>query len=499
MKKEKRFFSGIATALAISLFVICIGGCAGCKESSENLTIGSEKTETDSTNDLNDIESGAEADAHAAEGNNGAMNLVPSLYAESDFDTSGKIHFRTEYEIIDKRMERIAYTIENLSGKDLEYGEEYVLEIKSGEQWYQVPFPENYAWNAIAHVLPANNISGGLINLEWMDFEYVDGAYRVVKQLGDYLVKAEFSMGESEITPETPFGYEALEELPLEYTIEDAIEDGVVVFGYQDSFNLERLKDFVVKSKLGIPTMVRIGFSTIEGDPIFYDLTRNVTEDGREWYTLYHDSRRDQFMYEENRVITKENFSYLVTDGVDIYFSNCAGYEESELFYESGISIAASAYLNQPDLIEEIVNRWEHLDSIELNAEAKLYREIIGLIEEMTNNRLEGNVTRFKSFSPEGTYYVSLNEEQLKGGISFGYGTKGYGTSDYAIRGQNADESGVPELTDIIRVDWVDDETARFLCSTTNVGKNCCINFSPKAAIDGEDAFSEKVYVNIND
>lgn len=495
MKKRKRFLVGISGILTVVLFAATVAGCAGKNpDNPENLTIGAENIEENNANDTmsNGNESGASSQ------DSGSLNLTPSAYADSDFDRSGKVLFKTEHAVIDKEMESISYTIENLSGEDLEYGEEYVLEIKSGEQWYQVPFPENYGWNALAYVLPANNISGGILNLTWMDFEYVDGDYRIVKQLGDYLVKAEFSMGESEITPETPFGYKNLEDLPLAYNLDNAVEDGVVVFGYQKSFNLERLKDFMIKAKLGLPAMVRIGFSTVEGDPIFYDLKRNVEADGREWYTLYHDSRRDAFSAKEDQIITQNNFSYLVTDGEYIYFSNYAEYMEDERFFESCRSLGVSAYLNQPDLIEEILEKREDASSEELHEEAELYQEAISIINEMTKSRLEGNITRYRSFGPDGTYYVCLSEEQLNGGTSFGFGTKGYGTSDYAIRGENVDETGAPGLTGIIKVEWINEETARLICSTTDVNKNCYINFSPKAAIDGEDAFSEKVYVNIS-
>lgn len=508
MRSGKKYLIKVSGILAAALLAVTFAGCAARSAvNPENTTIGAQKTEENGAVDA--AVNGEESAKVNAE--NDFSGLMPSAYAESEFDTSGKILFRTEYAVIDKEMESISYIIENLSGEDLEYGEEYVLEVKSGEQWYQVPFPENYGWNAVEYVLPADNMSGGILNLAWMDFTYADGDYRIVKKIGDYLVKAEFSMGESEITPETPFGYKELSALPEEYNLDNAIKDGVVVFGYQDSFNIERLKEFMVKAKLGLPAMVRIGFSTVEGDPIFYDLKRNVTNDGREWYTLYHDSRRDQFMREENRVITQENFSYLVTDGMDIYLSDYAGYADTKLFHETSRSIAASAYLNQPDLIKEIVKRWEELDSEELHAEVEVYRDVIASIEEMTANRLEWNVTRYKSVSPDGTYYVSLNEEQIKQDveaenkeITFGFGTKGYGTSDYAITLKNMDFAKETAITGIERVFWKDDETATLVCTTGTKNVYCYIDFYPEEAAAGNHeaafvAFEEWEYVNNSD
>jgi len=446
--------------------------------------------------------------------------LTPSPYEESDFDISGKVLLKTEYAVIDKEMDTLSYTIENLSGEKLEYGEEYILEIKEGGKWYQIPFPENYGWNAIAHVLPTGEIHGGILNLSWMDFEFIEGDYRIVKRIGDYLVKAEFSMGESHITPDTPYGYESLDALPLSYTLDEAIEDHVVVLGYQKSYNLDSLKKFVNHVKIGLPAMVRFGFSTIEGDPIFYDLIQNVTLDGREWYTLYHDSRRDKFAADEDRIITKNNFSYIVTDGVSIYFSNFAEYSDTELFHESSRGIYVGEYLSQPELIGEIVKRHEEFTTEELQEEVELYKDIIKTIEEITTNRLKWNVTRYKNFSPEGTYYVSLNEEQLSrvmekqlcgyplaenmdrneevielvgGSTSFGFGTKGYGISDYIIADKESDFVKQTAIIGVEKVSWIDDETAILRCATMHEGVHCNIKFYPREAINKnhEDVFGE--------
>lgn len=407
-------------------------------------------------------------------------SLTPSRYADSDFDISGAVLFETEHPVIDKGMKSICYIIENHSGKKLEYGSEYVLEIQKGGQWYEVPFPENAAFDAVAYVLPAENMAGGILNLELMAFTYVDGQYRIVKKVGDYLVKAEFSMGESVITPQTPFGYAALEELPEEYSIDDAIADGVVVFGWSENYNTEHLKSFLINVKLGLPAMVRIGFFTVEGDPVFYDVKRNVTYEGMEWYTLYHDSRRDKFSSEEDRVIKQKNYSYLVTDGETIFLSNFAEYRAEERFYgESRDLVYTGAYTGT-------------------DKDASSGQELIPLVKELAEMQLNGNNIRYKSVSNDGTYYISLNEEQLAGGTSFGYGTKGYGISDCVIPVENPELTGTAAITGILRVHWLDNETVWLVCSTEEEGMQCRVEFSPGAAMNGEDAFGEREYEDVS-
>lgn len=497
----------------IMLTSILVSGCSQIENGATSIVLN-EDIEGNNNYSVDDISD--------SKNNIDVSELTPSLYTEDDFDNSGNVIFKTEHAVIDKEMNSITYTIENLSGDELEYGEEYTLEIKAEGQWYQVPFPENYGRNAIAHVLPAGGISGDILNLSWMDFEFVDGDYRIVKRIGNYLVRAEFSMGESNITPDTPYGYENLEDLPLSYTMDEAIEDNVVVLGYQKSYNIENLKTFVNNVKIGIPAMVRFGFHTIEGDPIFYDLIWNVTLDGREWYTLYHDSRRDKFSAEDDRIITKNNFSYIVTDGISIYFSNFAEYADTELFHESSRAIYAGDYLCQPEIIDEIVKRHNDFTAEELQEEVELYKDIIRIIDEMTANRLEWNITRYKSFSPEGTYYVSLNEEQLArikakelcgypmagntdesakldaGPASIGFGTKGFGTSDYKIDVEDSDLIKQTTIIGVEEVSWIDDETAILRCATMHEGVHCNINFYPAEAINKnyEASFGEWEYID---
>ena len=480
--------------LVLLVFSLLLVACAESQETTreEDISVAEEirksGVEVDSGTDVGNLPESPQSD-------NFIQSLAPSRYSDRDFDTTGAVLFQTEYPVIDKGMENICYTIENNSGKDLEYGSEYVLEFQKDEQWYEVPFPENAAFDSVAYLLQKDHMSGGILNLNWMDFTYVDGQYRIVKQIGDYLLKAEFSMGESAITPETPFGYAALEELPAEYNIDNAIADGVVVFGYRENYNTERFKTFLIKAKLGLPAMVRIGFSTCEGDPVFYDIKRNVTEGGMEWYTLYHDSCRDMFSAEKDRVITERNYSYLVTDGETIFLSNFAEYREEEKFFEESRSLV---YIGS--YIGEYYDKGTGKKSeknIDTGAADPSGQEMISLVEELTEKRLKGNTTRYKSFSPGGSYYVCLNEEQLNGSTSFGYGTKGYGISDYEIPAENSEQTYTAEITGILRVYWLDEKTAKLVCTTEKENLYCYVEFRPQDAMEGIDAFGEREYMNV--
>ena len=68
----------------------------------------------------------------------------------------------------------------------------------------------------------------------------------------------------------------SLEELPQNYTIEQAIKDGCFTVTYYSVCNKENLDDFIEKTSVNNTNReadsIRIAASTVEGDLILYDL-----------------------------------------------------------------------------------------------------------------------------------------------------------------------------------------------------------------------------------
>ena len=94
----------------------------------------------------------------------------------------------------------------------------------------------------------------------------------------------------------------SLEELPQNYTIEQAIKDGCFTVTYYSVCNKENLDDFIEKTSVNNTNReadsIRIAASTVEGDLILYDLIF----DG-EKYTLKSDYTRDKYMAEDDRKV----------------------------------------------------------------------------------------------------------------------------------------------------------------------------------------------------
>ncbi len=93
-----------------------------------------------------------------------------------------------------------------------------------------------------------------------------------------------------------------LEDLPQNYTIEQAIKDGCFTVTYYAVYNKEFLDNFIENTKYDaqnrVESTIRIATTTVEGDLILYDLSY----DG-ENYTLKSDYTRDNYMAEENRKV----------------------------------------------------------------------------------------------------------------------------------------------------------------------------------------------------
>ena len=93
-----------------------------------------------------------------------------------------------------------------------------------------------------------------------------------------------------------------LEDLPYNYTLEQAIKDGCFTIIPHSVYNKENLDNFIENtkkdSKNRIPDSIRIAVTTIEGQLILYDLSY----DGNN-YILKRDLTRDEYSAKEDRII----------------------------------------------------------------------------------------------------------------------------------------------------------------------------------------------------
>lgn len=111
--------------------------------------------------------------------------------------------------------------------------------------------------------------------------------------------------------------YIPLEQLPRDYTFEQALKDRCLIVSYKTIYNKERLDEFIkntaINSSNRIPDIIRVVQCTLEGDMTFTDI--EYTKEGK--YKIRHDNTRDQYAAEEDRTITLQEFPgeiYSVTE-----------------------------------------------------------------------------------------------------------------------------------------------------------------------------------------
>lgn len=72
---------------------------------------------------------------------------------------------------------------------ELQYGEDYVIEVKKDGEWEKAPIvvEGNYGFDAIAILLPCGEISEREIDWEWLYGELKPGEYRIGKSVDDFI------------------------------------------------------------------------------------------------------------------------------------------------------------------------------------------------------------------------------------------------------------------------------------------------------------------------
>lgn len=149
----------------------------------------------------------------------------------------------------------------------------------------------------------------------------------------------------------------SLEELPQNYTIEQAIKDGCFTVTYYAVYNKENLDDFIEKTSVNNTNReadsIRIAASTVEGDLILYDLIF----DG-EKYTLKSDYTRDKYMAEDDRKV-------VINDDIPGRFYTIALRQDGETIRLELILTAEASQKEEGKIYEDI-----NIVSYPLNATA---------------------------------------------------------------------------------------------------------------------------------
>jgi len=324
---------------------------------------------------------------------------------------SGSFLLSTQQAVYSTQTKQLYFYLENQSEKEIMTGRDHSLQVLEGEKWTDVPFREDYAWTAEGLLVPPGKTIALTCNLEMFDYDFSHGgSFRITKTVEGVLCTAEFRISE-EAEEEIRI---RLEELPADYGAGSA-EETAVVFTGDGVKNGKAVLDFLDQYALGVPGSLRTVQDYGEGAVMVIDVTYE----------------NDHFLWRmwDGGAVTEKRYSYLVTDGTDVYLSNGADWDSTRTYNS------------------------EKTRLIPLSD-----RTAAAQVETLTEARLAGNITRYRVWSPgEGPYLWSAGLTDTAGEFSVerrGNGVQGrlytleeLGKEEREIRNLDWEEDGLLLLT----------------------------------------------------
>ncbi len=336
-------------------------------------------------------------------------------------EESAELVLSTEWAEYDPSIETVWFTLENHSGAEIETGVDYALEryVEEAGDWYQVPFAENAAWTSQALCVPDGETIALPCALGMFDYDFSGGGtYRVTKEIEGQTCAAKFHLkAGAAVSAETPYG-----KAPLEVAPEDG-SGADVTFPEDGPDSLEPVGVYLEKVRLGIPCQLRTAQVYSESWPMIIDV---IYENGHFLWRMLTGGE-----------IAEQRFSYIVTDGTDIYLSNGADWPTAERFLNKELAW----------LIPENCGG-----------------EFVETVSDMTADRLAGNSARYKVWSDDGCYDAMLTETPTE----FGVGWQKPGQGSWGQLFDIQDWDGVE--TAIHSLDWQADGKLLLVCGTADGG-----------------------------
>lgn len=334
-----------------------------------------------------------------------------------------------EWEAYDPSIEAIWFTLENNSGVEVSMGAEYSLERwlegdSVPSDWYQVPLVENAGWITISYNLAPGEKFAQACNLSMFDYDFSDGGrFRVVKTVGDQPLTAEFTLTEgAAISAETPYGFGPMEDLPEDWDTAEAAASGAVVFTEAGMENADAAETFLQKVSLGIPSQLRTLQNYYESWPMLID--------------VIYENDSFRWRMRTGGEITEKRFSYIVTDGTDVYLSNGADWDSTERYDSDKAFLLPSGSGG----------------------------DLVPAAQELMADQTAGSTVRYRIWSADGVWDASLTETPTEFGVGWQRPGEGSSGSLYDL-GDWYDEA--PAITDIA---WQADGTLCLTCETAEGG-----------------------------
>ena len=189
-----------------------------------------------------------------------------SPYTEESFLSEDGIVMEMAYQGYGTEDRVISYTLANRGMEPISFDDTVGLEYFLEDTWRVVPL-RSEASGGEERVLDSMQMCRVDVDLSLFACRvFPEGRYRVVRQVGDALLMAEYSLQTQRMdVSEMDFGLVPLTSLPAEYDTADAQNDGYYAIAEDAIYHQEKVQYFVDKVSLGVPAMLRTVMALEEG------------------------------------------------------------------------------------------------------------------------------------------------------------------------------------------------------------------------------------------
>ena len=328
-------------------------------------------------------------------------------YQEKDLNPDTGIALEAVYPVYDESCEYISYKLENDSADSIEFGSYYQLERLAGKRWKSVKADVPLVFNDMLYIAMPGAIRYETCYLNAYRSAIKPGRYRIVREINGDWYTAEFEIGDSPITAQTPHGFVPLQELPDAYTPEQAAADGVVILRDDEIVNSEAMSAFFSEwTHTGFRGQLRVMHDTDSGW-ILTDLILGDSRDTNFRITLHTDDRRAQAL----GAVKTSYYSFFHVEDNRLWLSNYRDFtlhDEADQLPEQGIS--PSFY---------------YRGSVELFGSIPLPQQIAELIDDTRDGE---TMSRMIVWAPDGNIRASIGNEGWLWLNTNGWGTVWSGT-----------------------------------------------------------------------
>ena len=319
-------------------------------------------------------------------------------------------------------------------GEPLEFGAEYRLEVQTDSGWEKVPW-KNEAWEDILYTLPAGESWAFPCVLSLFDYDFTEGTYRVVKDLEVLPGEAEplpcwaeFTLRKgAAVSAEAPYGFGPMEEVPEYGDPAELAASGAVVFTEAGTENADAAETFLDKVSLGIPCQLRTLQSYYESWPMLIDV---IYENGSFLWRMRTGGE-----------LTEKRFSYIVTDGADVYLSNGADWTATEAYDSDRAFLVPSGSGSG----------------------------LLSVAQELMGGQTTGNTAWYRVWTQDGGKSAFLTRTPTEFGVEGSDSGSLYDLGDWY--------DSAPSITGLA---WQADGTLRLTCETAE-GGTVCYDFDPES------------------